>query len=339
MSETRENEMRKKSIECSIIMPVYNEADYIEQSIMSVINNEWGDTSYELILVDGGSEDGTVEKIKKLQKKYNNLVLLKNPKRIAPTAMNIGIEASKGRYIFVVSAHAFYEKGYFVKLLNALKTLQADLVGPVLRTDTLKNDATATAIVNVLSDKLGVGSAFRSGVAQVEEVDTVPFGCYRKEVFDTIGLYDERLVRNQDIELNKRLKRAGGKIYLVPDISCTYYARETFGALARNNFENGRWNILTAWHTGRLGSLSLRHYIPLLFVLGLLLPLFCCAGLSVAMALVYIVVIAVRSYQIKKKTTWLHQMVAFVVLHISYGLGEMAGLAEVVKKIWRKETK
>ena len=184
-----------------------------------------------------------------------------------------------------------------------------------------------------MSDKWGVGSTFRSGTRTITEVDTVPFGCYRREVFDRIGQYDERLVRNQDIELNKRLKRAGGKIYLVPDIACTYYARETYRELAKNSFDNGRWNILTAYYTGTLRSLSLRHYIPLLFILSLLVPFLCCPRLSSGIFLLYLSMMSIRSFQIRSGTTFLHQFLAFVVLHFSYGVGELAGMAEVLKNI------
>ena len=206
----------------------------------------------------------------------------------------------------------------------------------------LNKTKTSISIKKVLSDKFGVGGAkFRIGSDKIEEVDTVPFGCYKKEIFDRIGLYDERLVRNQDIELNKRLKRVGGKIYLVPDIQCTYYARETFIDLAKNSFENGRWNILTAYYTKTLSSLSFRHFVPLLFILLLLfllifslvdkrfLPFFLAIFIS------YFIIILIRSWQIKQNTTLWHQIAAFLVLHFSYGLGSLVGLIDVFKKIIR----
>jgi GT2 family glycosyltransferase len=182
-------------------------------------------------------------------------------------------------------------------------------------------------------------SDFRVGTDTPKEVDTVPFGCYKREVFEKYGYYDERLERNQDIELNKRILSGGGKIYLVPDVTCTYYARESLKALAKNNYANGRWNILTAYYTGTLRSLSLRHFVPLLFVLSLILPLL---GAPLYPKLLYIPLISLISYMAlviiislklkDSKTDMLHIAAAFIVLHLSYGAGSLMGLIEVLRQ-------
>ena len=323
----------------SVVIPVYNEERYIKECLDSLLAQK---QKIELILVDGGSVDKTLEIIHEYRKRHPNIRLLHNPQKIAPVAMNIGIEASKGECVCILSAHARYPKDYIAQLAKAIRTLDAECVGPVLLTSTRSDTPTAHAIKNVLSDRLGVGSAFRVGVEEVREVDTVPFGCYKKEIFDRVGLFDERLVRNQDIELNKRIKRAGGKIFLVPDVKAIYCARERFGDFAANSFQNGRWNILTAYYTHTLGSLSLRHYVPMLFVLSLLL--FLILGIFVSRAFLYLFVlelglylalVAARSVKIKKKSTFFHQLAAFVVLHFSYGLGSLYGLFEVAKRIVR----
>ena len=326
----------------SIIIPILNEEKYIENCLNSIIDSNYDKNKMEVLLVDGDSVDKTVDIIKKYQKKYPFFKLLHNPKKIAPIAMNIGIKDARGKYIFIISAHAKYPNDYFFKLTNFCRNLNADCVGPVLITDVKNKTLTSNAIKNVLSDKFGVGSAFRSGVDEIKEVDTVPFGCYKKEIFDKIGLYDERLVRNQDIELNKRLKKNGGKIYLIPEIKCTYFARETFKDLAKNNFNNGLWNILTAYYTNSLNSLSLRHFIPLLFVLGLLFSLV--LGffnkyffyLFLIILGLYLSIISIRSFQIKKNTTFFHQLMSFLVLHFSYGVGSLVGIFKVLKEKYDK---
>ena len=165
-------------------------------------------------------------------------------------------------------------------------------------------------------------------------MDTVPFGCWRREVFDRYGLFNERLTRNQDIELNKRILRGGGKIYLVPDTYCTYYARETFDKLFQNNFSNGKWNILTVYYTREMGSLSLRHFVPLLFLLSLIVPLI--AGifwhplwlLSAASLLAYLTLIGFVSAKLarSKGLSFFRLVESFFVLHFSYGLGSLTGL-------------
>ncbi len=316
----------------SIIIPIFNEEQYIAKCLESIIESDYDKNKMEVLLVDGGSTDKTLDIIDGYQQKYSLFKLLRNPDRTVPFAMNMGIKAACGEFVVRLDAHAMYPKDYFSKLIDYHQKLQADNVGGVVVTAVRHKNNVSHAIKNVLSDKLGVGSAFRSGVKEIKEVDTVPFGCYKKEVFDKVGLYDERLTRNQDIELNKRLKRAGGKIFIVPDIESTYYARESFKALAKNNFQNGRWNMLTAYYTNSFSSLSPRHYVPLLFVLGIVLPLFCCYLFSLTVLLFYVSVITARSLQIKHNTTIYHQIAAFVILHFSYGFGEIVGIMQVIKE-------
>jgi len=331
-------------VEISVIIPILNEEKYIAKCLDSIIESDFDKNNMEVLLVDGGSKDKTIDIIKEYQQKYPFFKLLHNPKKIVPVAMNLGIKEAKGEYIIRLDAHSSYPKDYFSTLIKYHKELNADNVGAVVITEVKNKNNTSNAIKNVLSDKLGVGgSDFRNGVDEIKEVDTVPFGCYKKEVFDKIGYYDERLVRNQDIELNKRLKKAGGKIYLIPDINCTYYARESFKDLAKNNFNNGKWNILTAYFTKTFSSLSLRHFIPMLFVLSLIIfgilsfvnKIFLYIFLVILTP--YLSIISIRSFQIKKGTTFIHQFLAFIILHFSYGLGSIAGIFEVIRrKIERK---
>jgi len=198
----------------------------------------------------------------------------------------------------------------------------------------------SNSIKEILSHKFGVGNAdFRTGGLAVKEVDTVAFGCYSKESFGKYGLYDERLIRNQDIELNKRIINGGGKIYLIPNVTCTYYARENFIDLAKNNFDNGKWNILTAYYTITLSSLSLRHFIPLLFLLSLLVPLL----LSIFIPkLVYISLLSMSSYFTlviivsfklrDNQNSYLYLIMSFFILHLSYGMGSLMGIFSLGKK-------
>jgi len=321
----------------SIIIPIYNEEKYIKNCLDSILESDFDKKQMEVLLVDGGSNDKTIEIIQKYLEEYSFFSLLHNPKKIVPVSMNIGIKNAQGDYIIRLDAHASYSKDYFSKLIYYHEILDADNVGGVWDTDVLHKNIFAIAIKNVLSDKFGVGNAkFRLGVEKIEEVDTVPFGCFKKEIFNKVGNYDERLVRNQDIELNKRIKRMGGKIYLIPDIKCIYFARENFKSLAKNNYDNGKWNILTAYYTKTFKSLSIRHFIPLFFIISLLLPLFCCYQLSVSIFLFYLIVITLRSIQIKKNTTLLYQIFAFLVLHLSYGIGEISGIIHLLKNIRRE---
>lgn len=319
----------------SVIVPIYNEEKYIAKCLDSILEQDFPKDDMELLLCDGMSKDRTREIITEYQNRYPWIKLLDNPKRIAPCAMNVGIEAAKGDIIMRLDAHASYENNYFSALVRALDVYGADNVGAVCRTDVLNKNMKTLAIREVLSNKFGVGnSTFRTGINGAQEVETVPFGCWRREVFNKYGLYDTRLVRNQDIELNKRIIRGGGKIVIIPDTSCTYLARETWSALSKNNYGNGKWNILTVFYTRTFSSLSLRHFVPLLFLLSLIVPLLLAfiwwpfALISGTSLIAYTGLLSAVSFRlsVKKHLNFFYVLITFFVLHLSYGWGSLVGI-------------
>lgn len=322
----------------SVICPIYNEEKYIGACIESILSQDYQKEDLEVIFADGMSTDRTREFVAEYTAKYPFIRLIDNPKRIVPPALNAAIAVSSGDIIMRLDAHASYEPNYFSALTAALDKYGADNVGSVCKTDVLNKTPKALAIREVLSHPLGVGnSTFRTGIDSAKEVDTVPFGCWRRSVFSRFGKYDERLVRNQDIELNKRIKAGGGKIVIIPDTYCTYYARESFSKLAKNNYGNGKWNILTVYYTHQLKSLSLRHFIPLIFVLSLLLPSI--AGLfwhplwwlGVFSLSLYTLTVGMISAKLaaKKHLNFFYLVASFFVLHLSYGWGSLMGMLKL----------
>ena len=323
----------------SVICPIYNEEKYIAQCIESVLAQDFPKEDLEVLFVDGMSSDRTREIVEAYTQQYTQIRLLDNPKRIVPHALNIGIEHAKGDIIVRIDAHAAFPNNYISTLVNYLTSLpNAQNVGAACVTKTQGNTNKAKAIVAVLSNRFGVGnSTFRLGVKEVQEVDTVPFGCWMKQTLEEVGMFDTRLIRNQDIELNKRILRAGGSIYLVPDTYCIYYARETFRSLAKNNYGNGQWNVLTLYYTKDMRSLSIRHFVPLAFVLSLLLPLLGMVispwlGLVAAASMFcYSILIDIISIQIarKERINIFAVISAFITLHISYGMGSLIGILKL----------
>ena len=319
----------------SVICPIYNEEKYIAQFLDSLLTQDYPKDDLEILLVDGMSKDHTKEIVADYTAIYPFIRLIDNPDKIVSYAMNRGIDAARGEIIMRLDAHASYPPDYFSALVNGLKRLQACNVGTVCKTDVLNKTPKTLAIREVLGNMFGVGnSTFRTGIDHEQEVETVPFGCWPKEVFEIYGKYDVRLVRNQDIELNKRILRGGGKIYLLSDTYCTYLARETWRALAKNNYGNGRWNILTVYYTKMLSSLSLRHFIPLLFVLSLIVPLLLAliwrpfALVSAVSLSAYIGLLSAVSLKlsIQKKLNYFYLLTTFFVLHLSYGWGSLVGI-------------
>ncbi|MBR5855255.1 MAG: glycosyltransferase family 2 protein [Paludibacteraceae bacterium] len=323
----------------SVICPIYNEEKYIAQCIESVLAQDYPQTDLEILFVDGMSSDHTREIVAQYAQHYPQIRIVDNPHRTVPYAMNIGIEEAKGEIVVRLDAHAAFPSNYISTLVKQLLSLpNAHNVGAACVTHTQGKTDKAKAIVAVLSNRFGVGnSTFRLGVTEVQKVDTVPFGCWRKQTLKDVGMFDTRLIRNQDIELNKRILKAGGSIYLVPDTYCIYYARETYSKMAKNNYGNGQWNVLTLYYTQDMRSLSVRHFVPLAFVLSLVLPLLgmiICPwiGLVAALSMLcYSMLIDAISWQIARREhiSIFAVITAFITLHMSYGVGSLIGILKL----------
>ncbi len=330
----------------SIIIPCLNEEKYIVTCLDSLLDSDYDKLKMEVLVVDGMSSDKTREIVKDYTNKHSYIKLLDNPDKIVPKAMNLAISQASGEYIIRLDAHSKFPKNYFSKLIYYSQKLNADNVGVVVITDVKNKNKKSNSIKEVLSHRFGVGNSdFRIGIDSIKEVDTVPFGCYKKDVFEKYGYYDERLIRNQDIELNKRISNGGGKIYLIPDVTCTYFARENFITLAKNNYSNGFWNILTAYYTKTLKSLSLRHFIPLLFVLSLIIPIIASTvfpetlWLALFSLLSYLCLVIIISFKIKNSSnSVLYLILSFLTLHFSYGMGSLVGIFSVINKYIRGES-
>lgn len=320
----------------SVIIPTHNEALYIERCLFSVLRNRYPHTRLEILVVDGQSNDRTKDLVKKISATSPIIQLIDNPHRTVPYAMNIGIRAAKGDVIIRMDAHAHYDRQYIPLLVEWLEKLQADNVGGVWVTHPGANTREAQAVAAVLSHPFGIGNAhYRLGIDAPMEVDTVPFGCYRREVFERIGLYDERFTRNQDDELNARLKRHGGKIYLIPGIRIDYYARERMGKMATMLYQYGYFKPLVGLVVGK--PATLRQFAPPLFVLALVgLPL---AGLGWrpfwylwgAMVLAHSALNLRYSLKLAGErgsslVPWLFR--GFLTAHLAYGWGYLRGIVD-----------
>jgi len=324
------------SFAVSIIIPCFNEEKYIGNCIDSFFKDING-LDIEILIVDGLSTDNTRKEIAKRQLLYPNAIkVLDNVAKKTPFALNMGIEHASGEFIMIASAHSSFDAGYIPQILEFFKTSNADIVGGFMETKVLNETARSLSIIGVLSNKYGVGnSMFRVGVDKPTYVDTVPFGIYKTKLLKSIGGYDVRLIRNHDIEMSKRILELGHKILLVPFPKCYYYARETFSAIFQNNYRNGNWNIKTVYITKKFSSLSLRHFIPLLFVLSLVLPLALTALspwfalLSLFSLVMYSFLVLSQSILIKRespKASISNAFICFFVLHFGYGLGSINGL-------------
>ena len=322
----------------SVIIPCRNEEKYIKNCIESVINQIYPKEKLEILIIDGMSNDKTRDIIKKYEEKYSFIKLLDNPKKIVPTAMNIGIKNAKGDIIIRMDAHAEYPDDYISKIVYWLEKSGADNVGGIWITRPGSNTLIAKSIALALSSPFGVGNAlFRIGVKEPREVDTVPFGAYRKEVFDKIGLFDEEFIRNQDDELNLRLLRNGGKILLIPDIVSYYYARDSLSKLWRMYFQYGYWKVRVI-QKHKIPA-SLRHLVPISFILSIvgsmIVGLFYEIGFYLlgVIIILYVLTSFIFSFKdaIKQGLRYLPVLpLVFSTIHFAYGFGFLKGIWDFI---------
>lgn len=323
----------------SVVVPCRNEAGFIGRCLDSLLENDH--PQKEILVVDGESQDGTRDILQRYEREYPQLRLLNNTGIITSKALNKGIQEARGEYIMIAGAHSVFPKNYIRGLLDHLDKLEAAGVGGRMITRANASPA-GHSIARVLSNPIGVGNAvFRLKYHKPVAVDTIPYGIYRRKVFRIAGSYDERLVRNQDIEFSKRVLRLVGKLYLIPAVSCDYHFKGKYRFLAGSSFRNGLWNILTIYITRKLSSISFRHLVPLLFLISLLIlaalsvwlsPVFIWPLLFVATA--YVVLITITAFRINQRSTsfW-HILWSFVVLHFSYGWGSLLGLFHLGKLV------
>lgn len=323
----------------SVVCPIYNEEKYIAKCIDSLLLQDYPKDDLEIIFVDGMSTDKTREIIATYTEKYPFIKLLDNPKRIVPYAMNAGIKASRGDVIIRLDGHVEYPVNYFSALVKYLKELGADNVGALCETLPCGPSSKEYAIAEVLSSSFGMGNSyFRIGCDEVKQVDTVPFGCFKREVFDKVGLYDNELIRNQDDELNGRIINNGGKIYLIPSIVTKYYARDKISKVRKMFYQYGLYKPLV---NKKLGTpATIRQFLPLLFVVGLIVGgvLSCLSWVIAAMYVLVLLIYLFLSFyftmkSIKKTKKWgllLYQPLLYFTVHVSYGWGYIVGIYKIL---------
>lgn len=249
----------------SVIMPVYNEQKWIARAVRGVLANDYPGDRLELLVVDGRSTDETREIVRSLQREDPRVRILDNPKRQKSAALNLGIAESRGDVLIRVDAHAEYPEDYVSRLVEGLHHFGADNIGS-LRHTSVPHALVPAALALLVDSRFAAGNAYyRTGSRRVREVESVFGGCYRREVFDRIGTFDERLIRCQDRDLNDRLRAAGGKIVLDPGFHCLYHARSDLKGYLRWQAEGGEWVFRAGFITGRPMT-RWRNYVPLAFL-------------------------------------------------------------------------
>ena len=304
----------------SIILPVLNEADHLEESIHSILSQDYsGDI--EIILAVGPSHDGTEKIAHDLARNNPQIVIVDNPSGRTASALNLAIAATKYSIIVRVDGHSQIPKNYLTLVSSILEETGAVNVGGVMNAQgrTLFERGVARA----MKSALGVGaSRFHTGGA-AGEVDTVYLGAFRKEALLAAGGFDERFTRAQDWELNFRLRSAGGIIYFDPRLVVTYRPRPTVMALAKQYFNYGRWRrVVSRTHQG---TISYRYLAPPIAVLGSALSILMSLLLSTIFIVplaIYLTFILLASFRIARSIGEIICMpLILLTMHMSWGMG------------------
>lgn len=330
----------------SVIVPCRNEQRHIAQCLDSILANDYPSDRMEILVVDGMSEDRTREVVRGYSLQDPRVHLLDNPEKIIPAAMNTGILHAKGDTIIKMDAHSTYQRTHIGMCVAYQAKYGAENVGGIWKMLPGSDTAAAQAIVLGLAHRFGSGNAqIKVGASRPTWSDSVSFGCFRKELFSRIGMFNERLRRSSDMDMNMRIRAAGGRILLVPEIVVNYYADPNLKAFWKHNFADGVW----ATYVLKFGSKawSWRHWAPLAFVLALvglfaLSPLVSSfLWLALGIAGVYVLVSLMVSLQIalREKSLKLFFLlpVVFAIRHFAHGLGAALGLVLAVLpgQLWK----
>lgn len=325
----------------AVVIPTLNEEKFIAYCLDSVIAQSYPFDDMDVMVVDGGSKDRTKEIVEDYKRKYQNIRFLNNPGRIQSIAFNIGVKSSDAPYIVRLDAHATYNHRYIEKCIEKFSAnakvlgCAPEFVGNVGGVCSIRPQhsgliAETSAILN--QSRFGIGgAAFRVG-APAGFVDTVPFGCFPRKVLEKIGGMREDLPRGEDNEFNSRIRKAGYKIYLDPEIVCSYFSRDTLRTNMKQMYANGE-SIGHLFYVDK-DSVGIRHLIPLLFVGSILcgvvlafvwLPFFYAL---LAELCLYFTCDLLASILAAKEHGWKYLLPLFVMffcVHISYGWGTIVG--------------
>lgn len=321
----------------SVVIPCRNEAPYIEECIRAVFAAKLPDNcQIQVFVVDGMSDDGTREIVKKLTNEFTELSLIDNTKQLTPFAFNLGIHAATCDFVQIIGARHIISENYLEENLTTLINDHSIWCAGGKIINEYVND-TGRVIASAMGTKLGMGIGNFRTLEKSGFTDTVTSPMYPYWVFEKIGFFDEELIRNQDDDFNFRVTNAGGKIYFNANIYLKYYVRGNFSNLKRQFYQYGYWKVYV--NQKHKAVTTIRQLVPPLFVLYLILFLFSwlfgnVIGFSSTLPLVcYILLVALTTRKLVNEDSSLNffdVFKTFPILHISYGLGYLKGIIDFV---------
>jgi glycosyltransferase involved in cell wall biosynthesis len=323
----------------SVVIPMRNEGTQFAQCLESVLAQDYPAEQLEIIVIDGESDDESALLVRTYAAQHARLRVLQNPRRIVPTAMNIGIRAARGAIVARVDGHTRIAPDYVRIGVDVLRRTRADNVGGPMHP--VGGGVFGDAVSAAMTSRFGIGAYFHFGTEE-RDVDTVYLGMWPRDVFERVGLFDEELERNQDDEFNYRLRKLGGRIVFTPRMRSWYQNRQSITRLARQFYQYGEWKVRVLQKHPR--QMSWRHCVPPAFVAALLLttaaaPFTWLGGAgALTIAALYVVgvsVIAARNGAGAGWRQWMATVAAFMIIHVAWGSGVLSGLLRYADR-WRR---
>ena len=329
-------------ITIDIIIPTLNESKFIRNSLDSVLAFKIPlNTIVKIYVVDGGSEDNTKEIVNEYISKFSNIHLLNNPNKIQPSALNIGIQNSSGDFIMRLDAHSMYPNDYLTKCYDTMVDSDADNVGGIFVPVFKEKSLFPTLVMALTTHRFGVGNGEFRVSLQSKFVDTVPYGFFKRKIFDKIGLFDERAYAIEDFEFNSRIRKFNGKIFLNSEIKVFYFNQSSLISFYKKQFFRDGPGNAYLWFIAPY-AFALRHAIPFLFFLFI-----CSIPISyfISLYLFYFNLIILffyfflamlsslqQSVRLKKVYLFFLLPFCFFAFHVLYGFGTFIGSIRLLFK-------
>jgi succinoglycan biosynthesis protein ExoA len=312
----------------SVICPVLNGEKYITSNILKFFTDSKFEDK-ELLIIDGGSNDRTIEIVKDWCQKYSNIKLIHNPHKYVPYALNIAIKESNGQFISRLDVHTVYPKNYFEKCIELSKTINADNIGGTIISCGVS--ICGKAIAHSMSSLFGVGNSTPRIKSYDGYVDSIAFGFWDKQVFDKYGFFDETLIKNQDEDHNYLIIENGGKVYQSSKIKTYYFVREKIIDFIKQMFYYGFYKPLVL--VKNISRIKIRHIIPSLFSVYIFTLFFSLNPFWLIPLFSYLLLNILFSIINKENIlTKIICIIIFPIMHMSYGIGFILGLINAYKK-------
>ena len=320
------------------IVPCYQEKRTIDSVLFQMSNQECPTFDLEILVVDGGSTDGTLEIIASWEQKDSRIRLIANPQKTANHAFNLGIHHSKGSHFALINAHTYYPARYLEILWETMQATGAVGVSgrvlPILES----TDLESRLVYCISTSSFGVSSqSYRIGKSGF--TDSVSLPLFDKKAVESVGMYHPDLARNQDNDMNYKLVEAGFKLYVTNEISASYHPPRSFRKLLHYAFKSGVWNTKTLLM--KFSCMKWYHFFPGLFFAGQVFGglsfglSYCCSAFSIpgfiwvlANVLYFSLAFFFSFSHLKAKGILrLFLPFGFFFFHLAYGFGNTIGLA------------